>query len=210
MLFDPGTFVEYGGLATAKQRRRRSLEELRQKTPADGLVAGIGSVNGKHFDEFRARTMFVSYDDTVFAGTQGGRGLEKTDRMMDLANELSTPLIFHAEGAGGRSGDSDSFEGRGFGATERTWDRMCRLSGKVPMIGTVAGWCYAGNAAILGVTDLIIATEDSLVAMGGPATIEGGGMGAWRAAGDPLHEEHHLAVAGGLLPAGPFGSGGDQ
>ncbi len=179
MLFDPGTFVEYGGLATAKQRRRRSLEELRQKTPADGLVAGIGSVNGKHFDEFRARTMFVSYDDTVFAGTQGGRGHEKTDRMMDLANELSTPLIFHAEGAGGRSGDSDSFEGRGFGATERTWDRMCRLSGKVPMIGTVAGWCYAGNAAILGVTDLIIATEDSLVAMGGPATIEGGGMGAF-------------------------------
>ncbi len=178
LLFDEGTFVEYGGLATAKQRRRRSMEELRRKTPADGLVAGIGSVNGDLFDELRARAMFISYDDTVLAGTQGGRGHEKTDRMVELANKLSLPLIFHCEGAGGRSGD-DSFEGRGFGATEQTWAKMCRLSGKVPMIGTVAGWCYAGNAAVLGVTDLIIATEDSLVAMGGPATIEGGGMGAF-------------------------------
>ena len=79
----------------------------------------------------------------------------------------------------GRSGETDYGEGHGFGGDVRTWDKMCRLSGKVPMIGITAGWCYAGNAAILGVTDVIIATSDALIAMGGPATIEGGGMGVF-------------------------------
>ena len=193
-LIDPGTWVEYGGLATAGQRRRRSIEELRRKSPADGLVAGIGSVNGEFFDEQRARTMFISYDDTVFAGTQGMRGHDKTDRMMELADELSLPLIFHAEGAGGRSGDTDAGEGHGFGGTVRTWEKMALLSGKVPMIGVTAGWCYAGNAAILGVTDIIIATEDALIAMGGPAVIEGSGMGVF------LPEE--VGAMSDLAPAG--------
>ena len=179
MLIDPGTWIEYGELAIAGQRRKRPLEELIRKTPADGLVAGVGSVNGEHFGDDRNRVAFISYDDTVFAGTQGMNGHHKTDRMVDLAYELSLPVIFHAEGAGGRSGETDGFEGRGFGGDVRTWDKMCRLSGTVPMIGITAGWCYAGNAAILGVTDLIIATEDALIAMGGPATIEGGGMGAF-------------------------------
>ena len=176
-LIDPGTWVEYGPLTIAGQRARRPLEELIRKSPADGLVAGIGSVNGELFDEKRARTMFISYDDTVFAGTQGVRGHDKTDRMMDLANELSLPLIFHAEGAGGRSGDTEGSPS--IHPTVRTFEKMARLSGKVPMIGVTAGWCYAGNASILGLTDIIIATEDALIAMGGPATIEGGGLGAF-------------------------------
>jgi acetyl-CoA carboxylase carboxyltransferase component len=191
-LIDPGSWVEYGALALAGQSRKRSLEELIWKTPADGLVAGIGSVNGDHFDAKRARTVFISYDDTVFAGTQGGRGHDKTDRMMEICNELSLPLIFHCEGAGGRSGDTD---GSGAGHPNvRTWEKMGQLSGTVPMIGVTAGWCYAGNAAILGVTDIIIATEDALIAMGGPATIEGGGMGAF------LPEE--VGPMSDLAPAG--------
>ena len=193
-LIDPGTWVEYGGLVIAGQRRRRSVEELIRKTPADGLVAGIGSVNGDLFDEERARTVFISYDDTVFAGTQGGHGHIKTDRMLALANEMSLPVIFHAEGAGGRSGDSDGDPGRGFGGTVETWDRLAELSGKVPIIGVTAGWCYAGNAAILGCTDIIIATEDALIAMGGPAVIEGSGMGAF------LPEE--VGAISDLVPAG--------
>ena len=176
-LIDDGTWVEYGGLAIAAQRARRPLDELIRRTPADGLVTGIGSVNGAHFDEKRARTVFVSYDDTVLAGTQGVRGHEKTDRMMELANELSLPLVFHAEGAGGRSGDTEGPPN--IHPSVRTFEKMAQLSGKVPMIGTTAGWCYAGNASILGLTDVIIATEDALIAMGGPATIEGGGLGAF-------------------------------
>ena len=191
-LFDDGTWTEYGGLTIAAQRARRPLDELIRKTPADGLVAGVGSVNGEHFDEKRARTMFISYDDTVLAGTQGARGHDKTDRMMELANELSLPLVFHAEGAGGRSGDTEISPN--IHPSVRTFEKMAQLSGTVPMIGVTAGWCYAGNAALLGVTDIIIATEDALIAMGGPATIEGGGLGAF------LPEE--VGPVSDLAPAG--------
>lgn len=193
-LIDSDTWVEYGGLVIARQRRKRPLDELIWKTPADGLVMGIGSVNGDLFDEERARTVFISYDDTVFAGTQGGHGHMKTDRMLELANKMSLPVIFHAEGAGGRSGDSDGDPARGFGGTGATWARLAELSGKVPIIGVTAGWCYAGNAAILGCTDIIIATEDALIAMGGPAVIEGSGMGAF------LPEE--VGAMSDLAPAG--------
>ena len=193
MLIDPDSWIEYGALAFAGVSPRLSEEEVIAKTPADGLVAGIGSVNGDLFDEKRARTMFVSYDDTVLAGTQGGYGHEKTDRMMELADELSVPLIFHCEGAGGRSSDIHGPTSAGHPHV-RTWEKMAALSGTVPMIGITAGWCYAGNAAILGVTDLVIATEDALIAMGGPATIEGTDMGVF------LPEE--VGPISDLAPAG--------
>ena len=170
-----GTWIEYGDLTIAGQSRRYSLEELIRKTPADGLVAGIGAVNSDLFEEKRARTAIISYDDTVFAGTQGIRGHAKTDRMMEVAGEFALPLIFIAEGAGGRSGDTDGMPGMVF----RTWELMARLSGSVPMIGVTAGRCFAGNAAILGICDVIIATEDANIGMGGPAVIEGGGMGVY-------------------------------
>ena len=174
-LVDGGTWIEYGDLVIAGQSRRSTLEELVRKTPADGLVSGIGAVNGTLFDEKRARTAVISYDDTVFAGTQGIRGHAKTDRMMEVAGEFALPLIFIAEGAGGRSGDTDGMPGMVF----RTWELMARLSGTVPIIGVTAGRCFAGNAAILGICDVIIATEDANIGMGGPAVIEGGGMGVY-------------------------------
>ena len=174
-LVDDGTWIEYGDLVIAAQSKRYPLDELVRKTPADGLVAGIGSVNGDLFDEKRARTVVVSYDDTVFAGTQGIRGHSKTDRIMEVAEQFALPLIFIAEGAGGRSGDTDGMPGMVF----RTWEYMARLSGTVPMVGVTAGRCFAGNAAILGICDVIIATEDANIGMGGPAVIEGGGMGVY-------------------------------
>ncbi len=174
-LVDEGTWIEYGDLVIAAQAKRLQLEELVRKTPADGLVAGIGSVNGELFDEKRARTAVISYDDTVVAGTQGIRGHAKTDRIMEVAGEFDLPVIFIAEGAGGRSGDTDTMPGMVF----RTWELMAQLSGTVPIVGVTAGRCYAGNAAILGICDVIIATEDANIGMGGPAVIEGGGMGVY-------------------------------
>jgi acetyl/propionyl-CoA carboxylase alpha subunit/acetyl-CoA carboxylase carboxyltransferase component len=173
-LLDPGTFQEYGALVVAARRRRHSLEELIAQTPADGMVMGLGQVNGVLFPEEKARVAVMAYDYTVLAGTQGGHNHDKLDRMSELALRWRLPTVFFTEGGGGRPGDT---EGGGFTRGFEFWGR---LSGAVPLVGITSGRCFAGNAAILGCCDVIIATKDSTLGMGGPAMVEGGGLGVFR------------------------------
>lgn len=177
-LCDPGTFVEYGPLVIAAQRRRRPVEELILRTPADGMLAGIGQVNGDLFDETKSRCIVMSYDYTVLAGTQGQQNHRKKDRMFELAEKLRLPIIFLTEGGGGRPGDTDGLGNSGLDVP--AFHYFGRLSGLVPLIGINSGRCFAGNAALLGCCDLVIATANSNIGMGGPAMIEGGGLGIFR------------------------------
>jgi acetyl-CoA carboxylase carboxyltransferase component len=177
---DSGRFIEYGALAIAAQRGRRSVEDLISKTPADGLIAGIGSVNSSFFGEDKARCMVMAYDYTVLAGTQGYFNHKKMDRMLKLAYEQNLPLIFSAEGGGGRPGDVDAIGIMTAGLDLSTFGSFAKLSGRVPVIGIVSGPCFAGNAALLGCCDVIIATKNSNIGMGGPVMIEGGGLGIFK------------------------------
>ncbi|MCC6382690.1 MAG: carbamoyl-phosphate synthase large subunit [Dehalococcoidia bacterium] len=176
-LCDAGSFMEYGPLVIAAQRRRRSLEDLIARTPADGMLAGMGRVNGELFGEERARCVVMSYDYTVLAGTQGQQNHRKKDRLFELAEKWRLPVVFFTEGGGGRPGDTD---GLGIGFETPTFHRLGRLSGLVPLVGVNSGRCFAGNAAILGCCDVVIATADSNIGMAGPAMIEGGGLGVFR------------------------------
>ena len=172
-LVDEGTFVEYGPLVFAAQERRRSREELIARTPADGLVGGIGEIDGQ-------RCVAMSYDYTVLAGTQGMRGHQKKDRLFELAERRRLPVVLFAEGGGGRPGDVDVPIVAGLDC--RAFNLFARLSGLVPLVGIASGNCFAGNAALLGCCDVVIATEDSSIGMGGPAMIEGGGLGVYEPA----------------------------
>ena len=177
-LCDPDTFVEYGPMVVAAQRRRRSLEDLIKNTPADGMLAGIGSINGDLFDDDRAQCVVLAYDYTVLAGTQGFKNHYKKDRMFELAEKWKRPVVFFAEGGGGRPGDTDWSSPAGLDVMAfHLWGG---LSGLVPLVGVTSGRCFAGNAVILGCCDVIIATEGSNIGMGGPAMIEGGGLGVFR------------------------------
>jgi len=169
-LVDDGSFVEYAPLVVAAQRRRRSMEELITRTPADGLVGGIGTVDGRP-------TIAVSYDYTVLAGTQGLWNHEKKDRLFELSERMRLPVVFFTEGGGGRPGDTDGSGVAGLDCL--AFNYFARLSGLVPLVGITSGYCFAGNAAILGCCDVIIATEGSNIGMGGPAMIEGGGLGVY-------------------------------
>ncbi|HEV2533097.1 carboxyl transferase domain-containing protein [Phenylobacterium sp.] len=173
-LLDPGSFVEYGPLVIAARRRRNTIDELIATTPADGMIMGLGSVNGDLFGEDKSRVAIMHYDYTVLAGTQGGNNHWKLDRMSELALKWKLPVVFFTEGGGGRPGDT---EGGGFTRGFEFWGR---LSGAVPLVGVNSGRCFAGNAAILGCCDVIIATKDSALGMGGPAMVEGGGLGVFR------------------------------
>jgi len=135
-LCDDGSWIEYGALVIAGQRRRRGLQDLRENTPADGMLCGLGTVNAETFGPEAARCMILAYDYTVLAGadnasfepfqdrlgtnignveerdafsagTQGGFNHKKKDRMFEIAERLKIPSIFFAEGGGGRPGDTD-------------------------------------------------------------------------------------------------------
>lgn len=170
-LCDEGTFTEFGALAVAAQRRRRPLEELIRATPADGMVTGTGLVDG-------VPCVAMSYDYTVLAGSQGLQNHRKTDRMLHLAERRRLPVVLFAEGGGGRPGDTDTTSIAGLDLT--TFHQMGRLSGLVPLVGIASGRCFAGNAALLGCCHVVIATPEATIGMGGPAMIEGGGLGSYR------------------------------
>jgi acetyl/propionyl-CoA carboxylase alpha subunit/acetyl-CoA carboxylase carboxyltransferase component len=177
-LCDPGTLREYGSLVTAARRSRHSLDELRRISPADGLVTGVAAINGAQFDRHRADCAVIAYDYTVFAGTQGKRNHDKTDRMIEVAKAQRLPVVLFSEGGGGRPGDTDVQGVAGFHVM--AFALYAQLSGLVPTVGIVSGRCFAGNASLLGCSDVVIATRNSNIGMAGPAMIEGGGLGAYR------------------------------
>ncbi|UPJ47155.1 biotin/lipoyl-binding protein [Bradyrhizobium sp. 200] len=179
-LVDEGSFVEYGSLAIAAQRRRRAVDDLIRNTPADGLISGVATVNAEKFGADAARCMVIAYDYTVLAGTQGHMNHKKIDRMLGLAEQWRMPLVFYAEGGGGRPGDTDRLGMTGLDGP--SFVQFAKLSGLVPVIGVVSGYCFAGNAAMLGCCDVIIATKNASIGMGGPAMIEGGGLGVYHPA----------------------------
>ncbi|GAA4822336.1 carboxyl transferase domain-containing protein [Actinomycetospora corticicola] len=167
-LCDEGTFVEYGAFAVAAQRKRRTLQDLRERTPADGIVTGIGAVDGR-------RVVVLAYDYTVLAGTQGVLSHAKTDRALQLALDHDLPVVLFAEGGGGRPGETDTIAVAQLDVP--TFALFAQLSGRVPTVAVVAGYCFAGNAALAGCADLVVAVEGANLGMGGPAMIAGGGLG---------------------------------
>ncbi len=177
-LCDPGSFVEYAPLVVAAQRQRRAIEDLIKSTPADGLVAGVGRVNDDAFGPSRSRCVVLAYDYTVLAGTQGAQNHRKKDRMLEIAERHRLPVVVFTEGGGGRPGDTDALGIAGLDVP--TFQTFARLSGLVPLVGVNSGFCFAGNAALLGCCDVVIATANSNIGMGGPAMVEGGGLGVFR------------------------------
>jgi acetyl-CoA carboxylase carboxyltransferase component len=193
-LFDGGSFVEYGAFAVAAQRRRRALDDLQQNTPADGLITGVGTAHAAAFGPERARCAVMAYDYSVLAGTQGNNNHRKSDRLLEVAAEHKLPFVLFAEGGGGRPGDVDSPSVSGLHCT--TFRALAALSGRVPTLGIVEGFCFAGNAALLGSCDFVIATRGSSIGMGGPAMIEGGGLGL--VAPEAVGPADTVAKAGGI------------
>jgi acetyl/propionyl-CoA carboxylase alpha subunit/acetyl-CoA carboxylase carboxyltransferase component len=176
-LVDPGTFLEYGAFALAAQRRRRSAEELLRMSPADGLICGVGSVNGALFAPEQARCAALAYDFTVLAGTQGHNNHRKTDRLLEVIADQDLPVVWFAEGGGGRPGDTDGSGASGLATP--SFKAFAQLAGIVPKIAVVSGRCFAGNASFAGMCEILICTEDCNIGMGGPAMIEGGGLGVF-------------------------------
>lgn len=177
-LVDADSFVEYGALALAAQRTRRTEQDLIENTPADGLIAGVATIGADTFGAAAGEAAVISYDYTVLAGTQGMRNHLKTDRILEVVRRKGIPLVLFAEGGGGRPGDTDAHGASGLDLG--TFREMAGLRGLVPTVAVVSGRCFAGNAALAGACEVLIATPDANIGMGGPAMVEGGGLGVYR------------------------------
>ncbi len=175
-LLDPGSFAEYGQLAVSYRHSRYSADELLDSTPADGFVAGLGTVNAERYGAQAGSVLVGAYDASVMAGTLGHMNHKKADRLFDLAAERRLPLVLFAEGGGGRPREDPVTI---TGLNSPTFLKMAKLSGKVPLVGIVSGRCFAANAALVGLADVIIATQDATIGMAGPALIEAGGLGSF-------------------------------
>lgn len=175
-LCDEGSFQEYGQLAVAAQRSRRDYPDLQTSTAADGVITGTCTINTDFVGPDRARAGVIVNDYSVLAGTQGFFHHRKLDRICELAEQQSFPLVMYTEGGGGRPGDTDVTT-QIAGLNIKSFSTWAGLSGKVPRIAVNNGYCFAGNAALFGCADFTIATRNSWIGMAGPAMIEGGGMG---------------------------------
>ena len=176
-LCDENSFVEYGQLAVAAQRGRKSLDALRSETAADGVITGLATINHSLFGPVASQVAVVINDYTVLAGTQGYFHHKKIDRILEQAKRHSLPVIMYTEGGGGRPGDTD-VKTQIAGLDVSSFARWAALSGQVPLIAVNNGYCFAGNAALFGCADIRIATQQSWIGMAGPAMIEGGGLGS--------------------------------
>lgn len=186
-LCDEGTFTEYGSLVTATRFPKDTFEEIEERvtrTTSDAMVMGLGRVNSDLVGAERARCVAMSYDYTVLAGTQGQKNHQKQDRMFTIAEKYRLPIVLYTEGGGGRTynghrAGSTPIASSVGGLSSRTWRQLGKCSALVPIVGVASGYCFAGNVVLLGACDVIIATQDSSLGIGGPAMIEGGGLGAY-------------------------------
>jgi len=171
-LLDENSFSEIGAHVFAAQRSRLSEEELIERSAGDGIIVGTGTVNGKP-------VAVIAADYTVMAATQGWFHHHKVDRILQIARRRKLPLVIWPEGGGGRPNDVDTQNLAIAWLSVTSFRELARLANAVPVIAVVHGYCFAGSAAFAAVADIVIMTEGASLGMGGPAMIEGGGLGAF-------------------------------
>ena len=177
-LVDDGSFVEYGPVVIAAQRRRRALDDLIARTPADGMIGGVGTVNG---DVFARRSRRWWRCRTTTPCSPAPRARRTTARRTACSRSPSSCSCRSCSSPRAVAvGPATPTRRVSAGSTASPSCTSPQLSGLVPLVGINAGYCFAGNAAILGCCDVVIATADSNIGMGGPAMIEGGGLGVFQ------------------------------
>lgn len=153
-LFDPGSFREIGAFAGA------SSEGTARPAPADGLVAGIGRIDGR-------MACAAAEDFTVEAGSIGDAGAAKRYRLVELAARERVPLVFLLEGAGHRLTNTHA------GRSPNDLQAMAEISGQVPFVTVVLGPSAGHGALAAPLADFVIMTEAASLFTAGPPIVRG-------------------------------------
>ena len=160
LLFDAGTFVEFGLLA---HHQSQSPAMQGKFTPGDGVVTGVGDIDGR-------KACVIAYDFTVMAGSMGMVTEIKATRMRELALRERIPLIWLVDSAGARIQEAT---GSMFARTGDLFREQVIMSGVVPQVAAMVGPGAAGTAYIPGLADFVpMVKGTSNMALAGPHLVK--------------------------------------
>ncbi len=183
-LTDEGSFFELGDLvkAVAETEFNTGLD-----APADGVVVGSTKIDGRH-------AIVSAHDFTVFGGSTGIVGAQKTNRGITLATERGVPLVFLLEGGGHRIQDGQ--DSRHFSRTTGVFELLARQSGWAPLVTGMMGMGFAGPTNYASLADFVVMIRDqSTMGMAGPALVKAG----------TGEEIEHQALGGAKIQADKYG-----
>jgi acetyl-CoA carboxylase carboxyltransferase component len=161
LLFDPGTFVEFGLLAHQHSMTGGPTEP--ERTPADGVITGEGLIDGR-------RAYCAAYDFTVMAGSMGMVGEQKVARLRHKAMLNRLPMVWLLDSAGARIQEA---AGSTFAGSGALFYEQVQMSGVVPQVAAMLGPCAAGTAYIPGLADFVPMVKDtSSMALGGARLVK--------------------------------------
>ncbi|MBV9101598.1 MAG: acyl-CoA carboxylase subunit beta [Candidatus Dormibacteraeota bacterium] len=161
LLFDEGTFVEFGLLAHQHSMTGGQTEP--DRTPADGVITGEGLVDGR-------RVYCAAYDFTVMAGSMGMVGEQKVARLRKRALLNRLPMVWLLDSAGARIQEA---AGSTFAGSGALFYEQVQMSGVVPQVAAMLGPCAAGTAYIPGLADFVpMVKETSSMALGGARLVK--------------------------------------
>ena len=163
LLFDTGTFVEFGLLAHQQSMRGNEVD-LPEKTPADGVITGHGMVEGR-------QVWVIAYDFTVMAGSMGAVGESfKTSRVRELAMRYRKPIVWLLDSAGARIQEA---AGSTFAGSGQLFFDQVQMSGVIPQVSAMLGPCAAGTAYIPGLSDFVpMVKGTSSMSLGGARLVK--------------------------------------
>jgi acetyl-CoA carboxylase carboxyltransferase component len=161
LLFDAGTFTEFGLLA--HQHSLHLAQTDPERTPADGVIVGAGLVDGR-------RVYCAAYDFTVMAGSMGMIGEQKVARLRAKALLNRLPMVWLLDSAGARIQEA---AGSTFAGSGALFYEQVQMSGVVPMVAAMLGPCAAGTAYIPGLADFVPMVKDtSSMSLGGARLVK--------------------------------------
>jgi len=142
LLFDQGTFTEYGMLAMSANERLRAENK---KTPADAVIVGYGKINGR-------MACGIAEDFTVLGGSVGRVHWLKNWRTVQLAKSAKVPIVWMMDGAGARSEEAINM---GLPNVDHFLE-IAKISGIVPQMAIAMGPCSGDSSLQVSLMEFII------------------------------------------------------
>jgi acetyl-CoA carboxylase carboxyltransferase component len=145
MLLDPDSFVEFDAFA---QHRCSNFGLEKVEIPADAVVTGYGTVNGRPVFAF-------SQDFTLSGGSLGEAHAQKIVKMQEMAVKMGAPVVGINDSGGARIQEGvDSLHGYGM-----IFFRNTRASGVIPQISVILGPCAGGAVYSPAITDFVFMVD---------------------------------------------------